>query len=325
MRKFVVPIVALTGIALLSPHADAANLFIKSRAATPGHPVSLPVLVNGVGGTTQLWGVDLALTYDAAKLAAVNDATTGAAFTPQTVSGSTETPVVVSGAPTVGTVVTNPTLYVGYVRGTSAMPTFVGNPVLSGSSPSAAIGLLRLSVAAGTTQGIVVNLAVPTTYNVANDGTGSTTVARAGATGATSDVASGAAVTAETVTVADYFPNYTAPGSGLDLRVPLHKVAVGLPGDLNTNASGVPDGVINAGDLGLLAAASVGKTSAAAKWTEYARIAADVSPALGYTAANIGGTSGQGYGDGIINAGDLGLLAAKSVGKPSAANFPVPE
>lgn len=323
MRKFVVPIAALAGIALLSPHADAANLFIKSRAATAGHPVSLPVMVNGVGGSTQLWGIDFALTYDVAKLAPVNDATTGAAFSPRAVTGSTETPVVVSGAPTVGTVVTNPNLYVGYVRGTSAMPTFAGNPSFSTASPSPAIGLLRLSVVTGTTAGSVINLAVPTAYNVANDGTGSTTISRSGATGATSDVASGAAVAAETVTVADYFPQYTVPAAGKpDLRVPLHKVAVGLPGDVNTT-SGVPNGIIEAGDLSILAGAAVSKSTILAKWTEYARIAADVSPALGYTPANIAGTSGQGYGDGLINAGDLAVLASRSV-KPSAT-FPVPE
>lgn len=37
------------------------------------------------------------------------------------------------------------------------------------------------------------------------------------------------------------------------------------------------------------------------------------------------GANGGGYGDSVVGSGDLGLLAAKLVNKPAAANFPVNE
>ena len=122
MRKYVVPIVAVLGIALLSPRADAANLIMKSRLGTAGRPVSLPVAVTAVGGTTQLWGLDFALTFTGLN-AGTDPGGNGTAFSPQAVTGSTEVPVVVSGTTFVGTVAANPNLYVGIVRGTSAFTT----------------------------------------------------------------------------------------------------------------------------------------------------------------------------------------------------------
>jgi hypothetical protein len=177
-----------------------------------------------------------------------------------------------------------------------------------------------LSVAAGTANNTVVSIAPIASYNVKNDGTGAD-VSRAGATGATSTATAGDPVVAESVTTLDTIPGSTPPsGANPDLRTPLHKVGVGKPGDLNN------DGNINSGDLANLAAVLVNK--GAASWTEYKRIAADVAPLNGYVpVSNLLGTgaNGGGYGDSVINSADLGLLSAKLVNKPSAANFPVPE
>lgn len=310
MRKYVVPIVALMGIALLSQPSGAANLVIKSRVGTPGRPVSMPVSVTDVGGTGQLWGLDFALSFDTTKLSVGTDpGGNGTAFSPQAVTGSTEVPVVVSGTTFVGTGVANPNLYVGIVRGTSAFATTKN----AQGQPNAAIGLLRLAVPAGGTKGTTVPLAVPASYNVANDGTGSTTVARNGATGATSDATAGSAVNAEAITVRD-----TEVGSTASNAVPLHTVAIGaFPGDVIVATTG--SDVINSADIAKLGNYIVGKTT----MTDYQKIAGDVGPLNGYTTALYGGTAGLSYGDGILNSADIALVGNKVVGK--AAIFPVSE
>lgn len=313
MRKYVVPIVALLGIALLTPQTNAANLVIKSRLGKSGSNVSLPVSVTAVGGTTQLWGLDFAVNYDVAKLSPGTDpGGNGSCFSPQAVTGSTEVPVVVSGTTFVGTGATNPSAYVGIVRGTSAFATTANATT---GAPTAAIGLLRLAVAAGQTKGTTVALTVPPTYNVANTGDGSTTNARAGATGATSDATAGSAVTAETITVLNSYP----VASGV-IAVPLHKVAVALtPGDVVFSGSSA--GVITPADYGKVIAAYLGKTTL----SDYEKIAGDVGPANGYVpGSNYGGTNGLSYGDGAITPTDYGLLIAKYLGK-STPTFPVAE
>lgn len=310
MRKYVVPIVALMGIALLTPQTNAANLIIKSRVGKAGGNVSLPVSVTSVGGTTQLWGLDFALTYDATKLSPGTDpGGNGSAFTPFAVG--TEVPVVVSGTTFVGTGATNPNLYVGIVRGTSAFTT-TANP---NGGPSSSIGLLRMAVPAGVATGTVIDLAVPANYNVANTGDGSTTNSRFGATGATSDATAGSAVAAETITVLNSYP----VASGVT-ALPLHKVAVALaPGDVVFSGSSA--GVITPADYGKVIAAYLGKTTL----NDYEKIAADVGPANGYVpGSNYGGTAGLSYGDGAISPTDYGLLIAKYLGKPTAT-FPVAE
>lgn len=309
MRKYVVPIVALMGIALLTPRADAANFVMKSRLGTPGHNVSLPVAATAVGGTTQLWGLDFALTFTGLNVG-TDPGGNGTAFSPQAVTGSTEVPVVVSGTTFVGTVAANPNLYVGIVRGTSAFTTTSGGT----GAPTSSIGLLRLAVPAGGTKGTTVLLSCNTNYNVANDGTGSTTVSRAPATGATSDATAGSAVSAETITVLD-----SMPGSTVTNAVPLHMVAIGaMPGDVIV-ATGINPDVLNSADIAKLGNFIVGKTT----MNEYQRIAADVGPLNGYTTGNFGGTAGLSYGDGILNSADVALLANKIVGK--AATFPISE
>lgn len=311
MRKYVVPIVVLMGIALLSPRADAANLVMKSRLGTAGHNVSLPVAVTAVGGTTQLWGLDFALTFTGLT-AGTDPGGNGTAFSPQAVTGSTEVPVVVSGTTFVGTVAPNPNLYVGIVRGTSAFATTAAGS----GAPTSAIGLLRLAIPAGATKGTTVALAVPASYNVANDGTGSTTVARAGATGATSDATAGSAVAAETITVVN-----SMPGSTVANAVPLHTVAIGaFPGDVIV-ATGTATDVLNSADYAKLANFIAGKTG----MTDYQKIAGDIAPANGYVpGSNFGGTAGLSYGDAVLNSADYALLANKIAGK-STPNFPISE
>jgi hypothetical protein len=310
MRKYVVPIVALIGIALLTPRSNAANLIIKSRVGTPGHTVSLPVSVTAVGGTTQLWGLDFAMKYTAGALTPGTDpGGNGSAFTPQAITGSTEVPVVVSGTTFVGTVAANPSLYVGIVRGTTAFTTSA-----SGSGvPTAAIGFLRLAVPAGAVKGTTVPLSITDPYNVANTGDGSTTNSRLAATGATSDATAGSAVTAETITVLN-----SMPGSTVTNAVPLHQVAVGaFPGDIIVATSGAD--VLNSGDYGKLANYIAGKTT----MTDYQKIAGDISPANGYVPGTGFGPTVS-YGDGVLNSGDYGLLANKIAGK-STPNFPIAE
>jgi hypothetical protein len=310
MRKYVVPIVALVGIALLSPSTNAANLIIKSRLGVPGHNVSLPVAVTNVGGTGQLWGLDFGVTFDTTKLTVGTDATNGTAFTPQAVGTSTEVPVVVSGTTFVGTGVANPSLYVGIVRGTSAFTTTQN----TAGGPTSSIGLLRLAVPTGVANGTVVALSVPTTYNVANDGTGSTTISRAGATGATSDATAGSAVASEAITVSTVYP-VTA-----NIVVPLNEVAVGaIPGDVIFAGSSL--GKVDAADYSKTINAFLGKTTL----NDYQKIAADVGPANGYVpGTNLGGTAGLSYGDGKIDAADYSLMVAKFLGK-STPNFPISE
>lgn len=312
MRKYVVPIVALVGIALLTPRTDAANLVIKSRAASPGTNVWMPVSATSVGGTTQLWGLDFALNFDTTKVTVGTDpGGNGSCFSPQAVAASTEVPVVVSGTTFVGTGLTNPNLYVGIVRGTSAFTTTAN----ATGQPTSSIGLLRLALAAtGPVAGEVLNLATPapgTGYNVANTGDGSTTNNRAGATGATSDATAGSAVTAETVTVLDNMPVTT------QISVPLHKIAVAPagPGDV------VSGGGIVLGDLAKLANGLLGKTTL----TDYNRIAGDIAPnSAGYVPHTAyAGNAGLSYGDGVITIGDVALLAKFRLG--TATNFPVNE
>lgn len=309
MKKYLVPCVALVGIALLASSGHAANLIMKSRVLPQGGKVSVPISVTAVGGSGQLWGVDMALAIDNAGVTALDPAN---AFT---LTGATASDVVLTSAgPFVGGG-TQPALYVGIVKGTAAMPT-----TDTGGKPSASIGLLKLTVTAGTAKGTVVDIAPIASYMVKNDGTGAD-VSRAGATGATSTATAGDPVVAEAITVLEYIPGSTAPtGSNPDLRVPLHKVAVGTPGDVSN------DGAVNIGDLSNVAAVLVNK--AAASWTPYKRIAADVAPLNGYVpVTTIGGSgaNGGGYGDSVVNVGDLSLIAAKLVNKPSAANFPVNE
>lgn len=309
MKKYLVPCVALAGIALLASSGYAANLIMKGRVLPQSGKVSVPISVTAVGGSTQLWGLDAALAISDAGITATDPAN---AFT---LTGATASDVVLTSAgPFVGGG-TQPSLYVGIVKGTAAMPT-----TDTGGKPSASIGLLKLSASAGIAKGTVVNIAPIASYMVKNDGTGAD-VSRAGATGATSTPTAGDPVVAEAVTVLDFIPGSTAPtGSNPDLRVPLHTVGVGLPGDINN------DGSLGSGDLGNLAAVLVNK--AAATWTPYKRLAADVGPLNGYvpvTGIAGSGANGGGYGDSVVGSGDLGLLAAKLVNKPSAANFPVAE
>jgi hypothetical protein len=309
MKKYLVPCVALVGIALLASSGHAANLIMKGRVLPQGGKVSVPISVTAVGGSTQLWGLDMALAFDNAGLTALDPAN---AFT---LNGATASDVVLTSAgPFVGGG-TQPSLYVGIVKGTAAMPT-----TDTSGKPSACIGLLKLTVTAGTAKGTAINIAPIASYNVKNDGTGAD-VSRPGATGATSTATAGDPVVAEAITTLDYIPGSTAPsGSNPDLRVPLHTVAVGTPGDVSN------DGAVNIGDLSNVAAVLVNK--AAASWTVYKRIAADVAPLNGYVpVTTIGGSgaNGGGYGDSVVNVGDLSLIAAKLVNKPSAANFPVNE
>lgn len=286
MKKYLVPCVALAGIALLTPRVDAATLTIKSRVAAAGHAVHLPVSVSAVS-VNQLWGIDFGLTFDATKVTATNAA---AAFVPFVTSTSD---VVVTGNTFVGGG-TQPNLYVGYVKGQTGVDT------------TKALGSLALTVTAGVARSTVVVLTVPATYNVKNDGTGAD-VSRAGATGVTSTATAGDPVVAETVTLGD-------AGAA---NVPQHRVGVGTPGDVTG------DGNVNVADVSNLAAFTAGKVT----FTDYKKIAADVSPLNGYTPANIGGTTGVGYGDGIINVGDLALLKQKVAGVVNAntTNFPVSE
>lgn len=309
MKKYLVPCVALVGIALLASGGHAANLIMKGRVLPQGGKVSVPISVTAVGGSGQLWGVDMALNIDNAGVTALDPAN---AFT---LNGASASDVVLTSAgPFVGGG-TQPKLYVGIVKGTAAMTT-----TDTAGKPSASIGLLKLTVTAGTAKGTVVNIAPIATYMVKNDGTGAD-VSRAGATGATSTATAGDPVVAEAITTLDYIPGSTAPsGSNPDLRVPLHTVAVGTPGDLNN------DGSIGSADLANLSAVLVNK--AAATWTPYKRIASDVAPLNGYVpVTTIGGTgaNGGGYGDSVVASADLALLSAKLVNKPSAANFPVNE
>ncbi|HEY3412239.1 MAG TPA: hypothetical protein VGM51_04170 [Armatimonadota bacterium] len=308
MRKYVVPIVALLGIALLTPQSNAANLIIKSRAASAGTNVILPVAATAIGGTTQLWGLDFTLNFDTTKVGVGTDpGGNGSAFSPFPVG--TEVPVVVSGTTFVGTGATNPNLYVGIVRGTSPFVT-TANAV---GQPTSSIGLLRLTLAAtGPVAGEVIDLAGPATYNVANTGDGSTTNSRAGNTGATSDATAGSAVVAEPVTVLA-----TMPVSGTVMSVPLHKIAVAPagPGDV------VAGGGIAVGDIAKLANGLLGKSA----MTDYNKIAGDVAPnGAGYVPhTNYGGTAGLSYGDGTISVGDVALLAKMKLG--TATNAPVNE
>lgn len=309
MKKYLVPCGVLLGIALLASGGHAANLIVKGRVMPAGGKVSVPISATAVGGSGQLWGLDMGLDIGNAAVTATDPANAFA------LNGATASDVVLTSAgPFVGGGA-QPKLYVGMVKGTAAMPT-----TDTGGKPSSSLGLLKLSVAAGTANNTVVSIAPIASYNVKNDGTGAD-VSRAGATGATSTATAGDPVVAESVTTLDTIPGSTAPtGANPDLRTPLHKVGVGKPGDLNN------DGNINSGDLANLAAVLVNK--GAASWTEYKRIAADVAPLNGYVpVSNLLGTgaNGGGYGDSVINSADLGLLSAKLVNKPSAANFPVPE
>lgn len=317
MRKYVVPIVALMGIALLTPRSDAANLILKSRLATPGRPVSVPVAVTDVGGTTnnlELWGLDVGLIFTdsvpankAVDIAVGTDpGGNGTAFSPAAVTGSTEVPVVVSGTSFVGTGATNPDLYVGIVRGTSKFTTTQNGA----HGPTSSIGLLRLSVPAGGVKGDIVTLTVPTTYNVANDGTGATTVSRPGASGATSTATAGAAVNAETIAVPATYPISTG------IAVPLAKIAIGVtPGHVSTGGT-----ALNSLDVSTVARALAGIIT----MTDFQKIAADVFGGNGYVpVTNYGGTAGLSYGDGVINSGDLGQTAKQIA--HLATNYPVPE
>lgn len=288
MRKYVVPIVALAGIALLSSSANAADLIIKSRAIPVNKAGSLPVIVRNVGNGGSLWGIDAGLTFSSANVAAVdaNNAFTG------TNGYDAAKDVVVTGVPSVGGG-TQPNLYFGYVKG--------GAGISAGTAAQAGVGLVKLKVTAGTARD-VYDISVGN-YNVKNDGTGNA-VSRPGATAAT---VNGTTVAAESVTLVDAL-------NATSTAVPFHKVAVGNPGDVSGN--GAVDGPDVTGlkqIIGGLAGAN----------TPYRLIAGDVAPGNGYTAASPGGTNGLGYGDGVISGTDVTALKQKIGG--TANNFPVAE
>jgi hypothetical protein len=287
MRKYLVPCVALLGIALLSPGAaNAAGLVIKSRAIPAGQSRLMPVLVvPPIGGSGEIWGIDMGLQFDTNVVGVPNPA---AAFSGV---GATASDVVVTGTgPFVGGG-TPPSLYVGYVRGASQMPNGAVNHA----------GNLQLSTAAAATRGTVVPITAPN-YNVRNTGAG-TDNQRPGASAVTSTAVQNAPVVAEPLALVDI-----VPGAG-GITVPQNRVAVGEPGNL----AGLTSVAINAADLGNLAAGLVGKVTL----SDYQRIVADTAPLRGYVAAT---NPGANYGDGSINAADLGQLAAFLVGK--APNFP---
>jgi len=130
MKKYLVPCVALVGIALLASSGHAANLIMKGRVLPQGGKVSVPISVTAVGGSTQLWGLDMALAFDNAGLTALDPAN---AFT---LNGATASDVVLTSAgPFVGGG-TQPSLYVGIVKGTAAMP-----PTDTRGTPSACSSL----------------------------------------------------------------------------------------------------------------------------------------------------------------------------------------
>lgn len=291
MNKYLVPCVALLGLALLTPRADAVDLFIKARACPPAGHVSIPVYGTNVSANT-LWGIDFAAVIDNAALTAYPDANN--AFAPEV---SSATDVIVTGNTFVGGG-TQPNLYVGYVKG------------LTGFDITKAFGLLKVQVAAGTATKTVINLTVPATYMVKNDGTGND-VSRAGATAVTSTATAGAPVVAETVVVK---VNTGAAGE----LVPLRQVAVLKPGDINGDTN------VNANDLNVLKSKLAGKTIPTTVWGAWSPVGADVAPPNGYTAADIGGTAGFGYGDSVVNANDMNVLKAYLATKPGTP-FPVPE
>jgi len=292
MRKYVVPIVALAGIALLIPSANAVDLIIKSRAIPAGGAGSLPVIVRNAPANG-LWGIDAGLTFSATSVTAAANA-----FTPNAKGAApydATKDVTVSGTTFVGTG-TQPNVYFGYVRGATAM-------AATGTAQTA-VGLLKLSVATGTPRNQVVNLAA-NQYNVKNTGqdAGST---RNGATAATVD---GTNVVNEPVNLLDALSTAYA-------AVPMHKVATTIPGDADAT------GTFTAGDLGIAKQYSL--SNQAAK-TEFRSIVLDVAPANGYVAGtNISGDNGLGYGDMLVNAADLGTMKARSV-NPGLATFPVAE
>lgn len=290
MRKYVVPIVALAGIALLIPSANAVDLIIKSRAIPAGGAGSLPVIVSNApaGG---LWGIDAGLTFSAATVTAGSNAFTPNSTGPAPYDAAKD--VAISGNTFVGSGA-QPNVYFGYVRGATAM---------AEAGADTAVGLLKLSVTPGTPANTVVNLTAAS-YNVLNTGqpAGST---RAGATAAT---VSGSNVVSETVSLVDAVSEELG-------AVPLHKVATTVPGDANGN------GDVNPADLAIAKDIVLGKAAAR---TDFRVITLDVAPANGYVpGTNIGGTAGLGYGNMVVNPGDL--AAMKSRLALSNPNFPVAE
>lgn len=298
MRKYVVPCVALLGIALLSPRADAASFVVKARAIPPGGAATLPVsLTDTVAPTVALYGVDFGLKFDAAlvTIPAVDNA-----FTPATALGTTD--VAVTGAPTVGDATTNPNkpnLYVGYLRGgTTAIPVGVD------AKPAVAFGGVRLGVAATATRGTTIPLTVPPNYNVENNGQAGLDQ-RNGATGAALETTN--VVNEDVTAVTGKFPGYTAT-TNQDLVLTTSTIAVGAPGDVNA------DGNVTNSDAVLIARTVVGFN---ASFNAYRAIAADVAPAGGWTAAAPLGTNtanGGGYGDGVVTNSDAVLIARSVVG-----------
>jgi hypothetical protein len=304
MRKYVVPIVALAGIALLIPQANAVDLIIKSRAIPKGGAGSLPVIVRNVS-KNELWGIDAGLTFSNTALKpAVAEPFTGNTKTVGTAPNDTagfdpNKDVTVSGSAFVGTA-PQPSVYFGYVRGATGI-----KATGTGQVP---VGLLKLSIPADATVAVrdVINITTAS-YNVKNTGTdaGST---RDGATAATSLGTSGAAVEAESVVMVDAL-------SAVATAVPLHKVAVGKPGD----PSG--DGGFTIADVSILNGIIAGVAGAK---TDYRAIAGDVAPSNGYVpGTDLGGTTGLGYGDGNISISDVSALKGRIANV--ATSFPAAE
>lgn len=289
MRKYVVPIAALAGIALLSSGANATDLILKSRAIPVNKAGSVPVIVRNVGNGGSLWGIDAGLTFSSANVAAVD---ANNAFTATTGYDSAKD-VIVTGVPSVGGG-TQPNLYVGYVKG--------GAGIAAGTATQVSVGLVKLKVTAGAARD-VYNITTPA-YNVKNDGTGADK-SRDGATAAT---VNGTTVASDAVTLLDAL-------SGANTAVPMHKIAVGNPGDASGN------GFVDIADVAILKGIIGGSASAK---TDYRAIAGDVAPAPGYVpGSNIGGTAGLSYGDGLVSIADVASIKGKIGGVN--ANFPVAE
>ncbi|GEM_PF-3129897 len=289
MRSFLALVAATLAVCGFAPGASGAELILKSRTVAPGGQVSVPFFVDAVS-RDNLWGIEFAIVTDRLHLYVADPANSFVPFNRQTQDFA------FSADPTIaeGETSARPTLYVAYVR-------WGGYQVQTNPESVTALGSMKFNACSSALWSDEYDLGIYNYYHRPYEP--GLKRLRPGAIGATSTLTREVGAVSEPITVCSVMPSRFAPPKLNEtdpdpLPVPLGKIVVGKPGDVNN------DGVINLKDYALLYRAWKFPDTA----TTRIKVVGDIAPLNGYTLGNPGGTRGVGYGDGFIDGRDLVAL-----------------
>lgn len=291
---------AIGCLAGLNLPASGVDLIVKSRMVAPGDTALLPVSVRTIS-TKALWGIDFALFVD-------KDAgPTGEAYVQFPFRKQAFTPAVA---------LKNKDFHVCYRKGFRDPKEGLEKPDLyvcmvkyGGFSNDVLLGNLNIEVSTETPRGKVLDLAVrdftTTLYSETRPPTPNCCIVRSGASAALAVNKKETGAESAPVVFCNRIPADLQPtDKGRCVAVPLHKVAVGVPGDVNA------DGRISSIDIAIITSILSGLR---ADCSDYELIASDVAP------GDIKGLDGSSsnYGDGWITKADVDLIK-KMAAQPSA-------